>query len=66
MKMIGQVFKDLYAFFIMFAVFIVTVAHSFMVLRTDVAAYGRVPEFWAQVINTLRVAYGDFSVIDPF
>ena len=37
-----------------------------MVLQTDVGAYGRVPEIWAQVINTIRVAYGDFSVIDPF
>ena len=49
----------------MFALFIFTVAQSFMVLRTDVSSYGRLPEFWGQFLNTLRVAYGDFSVIDP-
>ena len=64
-NMIGQVIKDLYSFFIMFSLFIFAVAQSFMVMETDVAAYGRVPEIFAQIINTIRVAYGDFSVIDP-
>ena len=36
-----------------------------MVLRTDVTAYGRSYEIISQMIQTLRVAFGDFSVIDP-
>ena len=58
--------NDLNAFMIMFALFVVTCAQCFMVMRTDVSAYGRLPEIFAQIINTIRIAYGDFSMIDPF
>jgi len=36
-----------------------------MIMETDVASYGRIPEIWSHIINAIRVAYGDFSVIDP-
>ena len=34
-------------------------------METDVFSYGRVPDIVSHMINAIRVAYGDFSVIDP-
>ena len=46
-KMIGQVLKDLRAFFILFLLFLFVTAQSFMVMKTDTSAYGRIPEIFA-------------------
>lgn len=43
-----------------------TFAECFQIVHTDHAAYGRLPATIAQCIAALRMAFGDFSIVDPY
>ena len=65
-KMLTQVILDLEAFFILLSIFIFVTAQSFTVMDTDMSSYGRLPTTVAQIISTFRLAFGEFTVIDPY
>ena len=50
----------------MFLAFVIVTAISFNVVNTDMSGYGRIPNIFAEIISTFRLAFGEFTVIDPY
>ena len=63
--MFMQVISDLKSFMILLLIFIMTFAECYSVVNTDHSSYGRLPPTIALGISALRMAYGDFALVDP-
>lgn len=57
---------DLYAFIYLLLIFLVTTSLCFSVVETDMSGYGRMPNLLAEIVSTIRLAFGEFTVIDPY
>jgi len=64
--MIIQVCIELGPFTLLFTLFIITFSECYSILETDISAYGRLHPTIAYFVQTLRSAFGDFNVIDPY
>lgn len=64
--MIIQVMIDLKSFFIVFMIFSMIFAECFSILHIDHSSYGRLPSTIAQGVAAIRIAFGDFSIVDPY
>ena len=63
--MFNTVVNEIFYFMILFCIFLLTFAQSFSVVGVDIESYGRTPNIVAHFISVLRLAMGDFSMIDP-
>ena len=64
--MMIQVVADLNFFMLLFIILILTFAECYHILQVDILSYGRMPAIVAHWIATLRSAYGDFALINPY
>lgn len=64
--MMIQVVYDVVYFMLLFVIFILTFAECYHIVGVSTEAYGRVEPLFALFLGTLRMAMGDFSLIDPY
>jgi hypothetical protein len=61
-----RVVEDLKWFIVLFSFFVYTFGVCYAILEVDAAAYGRLPYLLGLSLSTLRSAFGDFSMLDPY